>query len=75
LSTAGETRSIPVNTLVFVFGENYTVNGSPVQGKRVYACENTGIEVQCVEPCKIIEFITVPLDDFIDGILIQNTQN
>jgi hypothetical protein len=73
LSTAGETRSIPFKTLAFVFGQQYTVNGSPVQGKRVYACERNDIEVQCVEPCKIIEFTTITLEEYIDG-LIQTTQ-
>ena len=73
LSTAGETRSIPFRTLAFVFGQQYTVNGSPVQGKRVYACERNDIEVQCVEPCKIIEFTTITIEEYIDG-LIQTTQ-
>jgi hypothetical protein len=73
LSTAGETRSIPFRTLAFVFGQQYTVNGSPVQGKRFYACERNGIEVQSVEPCKIIEFTTITLDEYIDG-LVETTQ-
>jgi hypothetical protein len=56
---AGESRTINQGTLGFVFGTDYTINGSAATDTEVVACENNSAQIQAVTPCQVIEFVVV----------------
>ena len=52
----GETYTIRQKSMGFVFGTNYTINGSVANDNEALACENNDAVIVATEACKVVEF-------------------
>lgn len=64
LTTQGQEHQVPLGSVAFVFGTDYTVNGQAAAdaGYEVIACETIAAQIIAgTAPCKILEFRVTPL--------------
>lgn len=57
----GGTLAVAKGVLVFVFGDNYTINGDAQEGFQMFAVQNNDIVVSANSVCRVIVFKAIPL--------------
>lgn len=57
----GQTLSVDTGVLIFVFGDNYEINGTSYSGFKIFAIQNSIAVISAIAPCRIVSFKAVPI--------------